>query len=406
MWQFLFWASVAAVFYTYVGYPIILLILGLFRRGRHVHRDHEPPSVCLIISAFNEENVIRHKIENSLELRYPRRLLRIVVASDGSDDGTVGIVNEYAGRGVNVVHHTERRGKSAMLNDVITGVTEDVVVFTDANSLFAPDAVERLTVHFADPQTGCVVGKLRYIDGDVSPVGRGESIYWRYEAVLSRLESRLRSVLVANGSIFAIRRELFRELYPDVANDLQIPADVAMQKRGVVYEPNAVATEQTAMHWHEEFDRKTRIILRGLTGFFVLRDRIRGFRRWQFVSRKLLRWMVGVFASIAFVANTLIADQSLFYTGLLAFHVAFYFTAMVGWMKRGDRTPNRFLYIPFYFTMVNSAALIAMARFVGGRRQQVWEKAHSTRGTSPDATLSVSSKESVDSRAEAVEYQR
>jgi len=404
MWQWLFWTGISVVIYTYFGYPLILWILGLFKRGHRVPDDQRQPSVCLLISAFNEESVIRQKIENSLQLDYPAALLRIVVASDGSDDATVAIGREYADRGVDVIHNAQRRGKSAMLNDVVGAAREDVLVFTDANSLFAPDAVGHLVRHFADPFTGCVVGKLRYVDDAASSVGRGESVYWRYEGILSRMESVLQSVIVANGSIFAIRRELFRTLYPDVANDLQIPADVAVQKRGIVYEPDAVATEHTAAHWHEEFERKTRIVLRGLTGSFVLRSRIRGFRRWQFVSRKLLRWMVGLFASIAFVTNTLIADTSLFYTALLAGHVAFYCAALLGWFRRGDPTPNRFLYIPFYFTMVNSDALLAIARFLSGRRQQVWEKAHSTRANGSGAEAATD--EPVDSPAEVAEFQR
>ncbi len=406
MWQLLFWASVAVVLYTYFGYLILLSIIGLFRRRRRVPAPDEHASVCLIISAFNEENVIRQKIENSLALHYPPDLLRIVVASDGSDDETVAIARGYEHRGVSVFHNAERRGKSAMLNNVVSRLEEEILVFTDANSLFSQDAVERLLESFADPLTGCAVGKLRYVDGGESSVGRGESMYWRYEELLSRMESRLQSVLVANGAIFAMRRELFREIYPDVANDLQIPADVANQKRGIVYNPRAIATELVAVHWYEEFERKTRIILRGLTGLFVLRRRISGFRRWQFISRKLLRWMVGGFASIAFLANTVIAGDSLVYTALLAGQIVFYFAALLGWMKRSHHGPNKFLSIPFYFTMVNSAALVAIVRFLAGRRQQVWEKAPSTRISSADPPSLGSADGSVDSPAEAVEFQR
>jgi len=386
MWQLLFWGSIAVVLYTYVGYPILLAILSVLRGKRTLSDQSARPSICLIISAFNERRVIRQKIENSLALQYPRDLLRIVVASDGSDDGTVEIVEEYAGQGVRLVHHAHRRGKSVMLGDVVPNVQEEIVVFTDANALFAEDAIAKLVRGFADPMTGCVVGKLRYTDGDATSVGKGEGAYWRYESWLSRMESRLQSVLIANGSIFAIRRELFRELYADVANDLQIPMDVANQNRGVLYDPEAIATEQTAAVWFEEFERKSRIVLRGLTGFATLRRRMRGMRLWQFVSRKLLRWTVGAFAAIAFVANTILAADSLAYTALLAGQVVFYFCAMLGWMKKGDVSPNRLFYIPFYFTMVNSAALFAIAAFLAGRRQRTWEKAESTRQSRPSAT--------------------
>lgn len=391
MWQLLFWVSVGVIAYSYFGYPALLYIIGRLRRaGADVSgvSGDGLPSVCLVISAYNEEAVIRSKIENSLALRYPADRLTILVASDGSSDGTVAIAADYEGAGVELAHFPERRGKSAVLNDVISSRREDIIVFTDANAVFAPDAVERLTERFRDPGIGCVVGKLRYVEDGATSVGRGEGVYWRYEALVSRLESTLQSVLVANGSIFAIRRGLFQELYPDVANDLQIPADVASQGFGVVYEPQALAEEHTSVYWQEEFDRKVRIVLRGLTGFATLRGRIRGMRRWQFWSHKLMRWMVGFFLFAAFGANIVLAEDSLFYTLTLAVQVIFYFAALNGWLTKGQGRPRRFSYIPFYFTMVNASAAIAFIRFLVGHRQRVWDKAASTRvvvaSTRPD----------------------
>lgn len=380
MWQLLFWGSVVVVGYTYFGYPALLFIIARFRRHRRAPGPAgAPPKVCLIISAFNEEAVIRDKIENSLSQRYPEDRLTILVASDGSDDDTIAIADEYADQGVLVRHWPDRRGKSSVLNDIVRELEHDVVVFTDANALFAPDAIETLVRPFADPGIGCVVGKLRYIERDSTSVGRGESVYWKYEAMISSLESELESVLVANGSIFAIRRECFRELYPDVANDFQVPFDVASQGYGVVYEPRARADEHTTVYWHEEFDRKIRIVLRGLTGFAALRKGIHGFRLWQFWSHKLLRWTVGFFIFAAFGANILLAGQSLFFTLTLAAQVVFYLAALNGWMTRGRGRPRRWLYIPFYFTMVNASAAIAIVKFLAGHRQSVWEKAESTR---------------------------
>ena len=380
MWQLVFWGSVALIVYPYFGYPALLYLLGRLRRLPAAPDVAPLPArVCLIVSAYNEEEVIREKIENSLALRYPSDRLTILVASDGSTDDTVAIAREYEGRGVEVRHFDERRGKSAVLNDVIASLDHEIVVFTDANAAFAPDAVEKMVERFADPRIGCVVGRLRYIEKGTSSVGRGESVYWRYEALISKLESAIQQVLVANGAIFAIRRDLFRELYPDVANDLQIPADVASQGRGLVYEPQALAEEHTAVYWQEEFDRKVRIVVRGLTGYSQLRDRIRGFRRWQFWSHKVLRWMVGFFLFSAFGANIILAEDSLFYTLTLAVQVVFYFAALNGWMVKGAARPRRLFYIPFYFTMVNGSAAIAIIKFLVGHRQRVWDKAASTR---------------------------
>jgi cellulose synthase/poly-beta-1,6-N-acetylglucosamine synthase-like glycosyltransferase len=339
MWQLLFWVSTAVIVYTYFGYPAALFVIG----------------------------------------KYAADKFTILVASDGSDDDTVSIAEEYADSGIVVRHWPRRRGKSTVLNDVVAGLDHDVVVFTDANTAFAADAVERLVRRFADPAIGCVVGKLRYVEGDPTSVGRGESVYWRYEGWISGLESRLESVLVAAGSIFAIRRGLFRELFPGVANDFQIPFDIARQGKGVVYEPHARADEHTTSRWQEEFDRKVRIVLRGLTGYAALRGRIRGFRLWQFWSHKMLRWMVGFFLFAAFGSNMVLAEDSLFFTLTLAVQVVFYLAALGGWMNKGAVRPRRALYVPFYFTMVNGSGVIAVIKFLMGHRQSVWEKAESTR---------------------------
>jgi cellulose synthase/poly-beta-1,6-N-acetylglucosamine synthase-like glycosyltransferase len=220
MWQFVFWLCIGLVLYSYFGYPLVLALLRRRRRRRPLATDGvDYPPLCLIISAFNEERVIRKKIENSLELEYPRDRYMILVASDGSNDDTVRIVQEYAEHGVHLVHSPERRGKSEVLNQVLPNIDAEIVVFTDANSMFEPDALEKLARHFSDDRIGCVVGKLRYIDRQTTSVGKGEGLYWKYEGVLSRLESSIGRVLVANGSIFAARRRLCGRLHPAVAND-------------------------------------------------------------------------------------------------------------------------------------------------------------------------------------------
>jgi cellulose synthase/poly-beta-1,6-N-acetylglucosamine synthase-like glycosyltransferase len=380
MWQFAFWFSIAVIAYTYLGYPLILFISARLTRRRPAQREMNGyPSVSLIISAFNEEKVIREKIENSFGLDYPRDRLTVVLASDGSDDGTVAIAREYTLRGLKVFHYPRRSGKSEVLNRVMKDITSDIVVFTDANALFATDALERLVRHFADPRIGSVVGKLRYVEDNASAVGKGEGAYWKYEGILSVLESALGTVLVANGSIFAIRRQLFVDLYPEVANDFQLPTEVASQGYDVVYEAEALALEPCTYFWREEFERKVRIVLRGLTGFQRLTDKFRGFRLWQFWTHKLMRWLMTPFLCIVLLSNTLLAGHSWFYTTTFVLQLAFYAAALNGWRMRRQRKSHPVSYIPFYFTMVNLAAVRAFARFLSGDRQAVWEKAESAR---------------------------
>ncbi len=382
MWQLLFWLSLGLLIYVYVGYPLALAALGRLRARRHPASAELPlPSMALVISAHNEEAVIREKVENSLQLRYDGRL-SIVVASDGSTDFTSDIAREYHERGVELMHWPVRRGKSAVLNDVIRARRDDVIVFTDANALFAPDAIARLAERFRRASVGCVIGELKYTR-DATPVGQGESLYWRYESLVKSLESRIESVLVANGAMFAARRSLLRELYLDVANDFQIPFDVAGHGAGVVYEPAAVALERTAELWEEEFGRKVRIVLRGITGYSRLHRRMGTLRAWQFVSHKLLRWSAGAILVALLASSAALARTSPWFAVFLALQLACYAAAFAGWLLRRRAVP-RVLYVPFYFTMVNAAALVALGRFVAGGRQATWEKAASTRVTPVD----------------------
>lgn len=380
MWQFVFWFTLAVVLYSYVGYPLVLFLAKKHRRReRYRFTGDYCPSVCLLISAFNEEKVIRKKIENSLSIDYPKDKLTILVASDGSDDRTVRIAEDYDDVNVKLFHRPVRSGKSAVLNEVMKTIHEEIVVFTDANSMFAEDAVQKLVYHFEDPRIGCVIGKLRYVDRHTSSVGKGEGLYWRYEALLSTLESSLESVLVANGSIFAIRRGLFPELYPEVANDFQIPIEIGARRYGVIYEPEAVAFERSTIFWQEEFHRKVRIIVRGLTGYSRLRKKLRGFRGWQFFSHKLLRWAIGPILTLTFLSNVILMRDSVFYTVTMMLQLFLYLAAINGWRVRKTRKPSPLFYLPFYFTMVNLAAVSAIAKFMSGERQRVWDKAESAR---------------------------
>ena len=374
----LFCGSIALILYSYAGYPVILMALGVFRARRRDREQAELPSVALIISAFNEERIIREKIENSLKIDYPRDRLRIIVASDGSDDETNAIVRSFENRNVVLKAFARREGKSATLNRAVLGLDEEIVVFSDANAFYREDAIRKLVRNFADEETGCVVGRLVYVDNS-SYVGKGESLYWRYESLLNRLESRLDSVLVATGTIFAIRRDLFRPVLRDVANDFQIPADIASQGYGVVYEDEAVAHEHATVLCREEFGRKRRIIVRGITGFNHLRHHFGGsLRVFQFVSRKLLRWWVGPMLPVLYLSNLALVGRPVF-AAIFVLHNLFYGMAIAGSILRRGRFKSRVLLVPFYFVMVNAAAFAAIVTYLTGGRLASWEKAETTR---------------------------
>ncbi len=382
--KILVFSVIALMAYIYVGYPLVLALIGVFLPRRRSRSEEDLPTVALIVSAYNEERVIREKIENCLDLDYPRRLLRIMISSDGSDDGTNDIVREYADRGVVLKAFDRREGKSATLNKTVLGIEEEVLVFSDANAFYRRDALRKLVRNFESPRTGCVVGKLVYLDNE-SYVGRGESLYWRYEGLLNRLESRLGSVLVATGTIFAIRRELFRPVNKDVANDFQIPADVASQGYDVIYEPEAVAFERSTYFFREEFSRKRRIVVRGLTGYSYLRRDFGGpLRSFQFFSRKLLRWCVGATLPLLYVASMMLVSDP-FFAGLFILQNLFYVFAAIGALLRRGKVRTRIFFVPFYFVMVNAAALAAIFTYVTGGRLSSWEKAETTRNVEEDS---------------------
>ena len=376
--RFLIFTIIGLVVYIYAGYPLILAVLGIFASRRSGRGGEQLPAIALIVSAHNEERIIREKIENCLKLDYPRDRLKIVVSSDGSVDGTNDIVREYEGRGVVLRAFANREGKSATLNKTVLGIEEQLLVFSDANAFYKEDALLRLVRNFDAEDIGCVVGKLVYLDNE-SYVGKGESLYWRYEGLLNRLESRLGSVLVATGTIFAIRRELFRPVMKDVANDFQMPVEVASQGYSVVYEPEAVAYERSTYFFREEFSRKRRIVVRGLTGFNYLRHDFGGtFRSLQFVSRKLLRWGVGATLPVVYAASMFLLDEPFFAVFFILQNI-FYVFAVIGALLRRGRVRTKIFFVPFYFVMVNAAAISAIFTYLTGGRLSSWEKAETTR---------------------------
>src|SRR5262249_32360786 len=233
--------------HTYLLYPLSLWAAIRIAGDRSRHRTSDvTPAVTLVISAYNEERWIRRKLENSLALDYPSDGLRIVVVSDGSSDGTVAIAREFTPRGVEVRAFPGRRGKVACLNDVVPSLRSDLVVMSDANSMYDPRSIRRLARHFADERIGCVCGRLRYENPGEEPAGASERVYWRYEGWLKKLESRLGSLLGANGSIYAYRRDLFRPVDPLMFCDDVIPIRIGIAGWMVIYDCEAWCTEETS----------------------------------------------------------------------------------------------------------------------------------------------------------------
>lgn len=367
--------------YVYVGYPLSLRFLALVRRFRPQLQSDSLPSVSVLISARNEEKDIAWKIQETLNWDYPAELLDIFIASDASEDRTDEIVQSFADPRVKLVRLERRAGKNEALNRLAKLATGEIFFFTDANSHIGPSCLRRMVRHFADPRVGCVTGADRTMKEEKeSAIGVGEKSYWGYELELQRLESNLGSVLICFGAIFCIRRSLFAPLQPDLANDLELPIRIGSAGYALLFEPHAWATEKATHSPKEEFNRRRRICGQGLLGFWRLRGTLTGLRAWQFVTRKFLRWMACLPLLFILIGTLGLVSHPTF-AAIFIVQLALYLLATLGWVlnTRNSRQSGLFA-LPFYFVLVNTAAMLGLLDACRGRRYSVWEVASLTRG--------------------------
>ena len=365
------------IIYPYLGYPIVLEILG--RRNTIIKENKGGfyPSVTVFIPAYNEAKVIKTKIKNSLALDYPRDKLEIIVASDGSTDNTENIVRDFSAAGVILFKSAMRKGKNFIINEFIPKCNGEIIIFTDANCLYKEDAVKKLIRNFSDENVGCVVGNLRYID-EKTLVGKGEGFYFRYESMIKKLESRYGTLVAANGSIYAIRKSLFVTLDLDVANDLAHPIQIADKGYKIVFEPEAIAYEKATSSFVEEFSRRSRIVTRGLTAFIrYWRDyhMLKGMWGFCFISHKFIRWFIPFFLIMILLLNFFL--YSSFFRVTLYSQLVFYSIGFIGIFSNGRL--GKFFSIPLYFCLINLAALVGILKYFSGKREAIWNKAESTR---------------------------
>ncbi len=370
------WFSLSAVLATYAVYPVSLMLLGALRRRRPPVAGNATPRVTLVVSAYNEAAVIRDKIENALALDYPRDRLEVMVISDGSDDGTDRIVASYADRGVVLKRQEPRAGKTSGLTRFVPRARGEVLVFSDANSMYQRDALRLLVRHFDDPAVGYVVGLQRYADTSSSAVGVSEGLYWRYETFIKVLESRFNSVVGGDGAIYAIRRELFRPLAADDINDFVNPLQIVARGYRGVFDSEAVCYEQTAGDFEGEFRRKMRIVNRSFRGVRrvpqVLNPWRVGWFAYQLTMHKLVRWCVPYFLLALLAANLLLvrAAPTWGYGALLSMQMIFYGVGLLHAVPR--LRCFKPVYVAYYFCMVNVAAAMGILTSFGGARFVTW----------------------------------
>jgi cellulose synthase/poly-beta-1,6-N-acetylglucosamine synthase-like glycosyltransferase len=379
----LFWASLLLLAYPYLGYPPVLYLLARWfpARPEQSLAADDLPAVTLIISAYNEERVIDAKLGNALGLDYPADRLEVLVVSDASDDRTDAIVREWQARDprVALVRQEERRGKSSGLNLALGRASGEIVAFSDANAMYRADALRELARPFRDPSVGYVVGAALYNTGSGSAATASEGLYWRLELLLKRLESRFFAVVGGDGAIYAIRRSLFWQLREDDINDFVNPLQIVAAGYRGVFNPDAVCFEDAAEEFAKEFRRKRRIVnrtwraVRRYGGALRLREHGRFlFCLW---SHKVIRWFGLPMLALVLVADLAIVatDPSPLYALILLGTLGGIVLALLGLRldRRGLPMP-RLVYLPYYFLLVNLAALLGIWDEARGVRHAVW----------------------------------
>ena len=382
--KYLFWIGIFIVFYTYLGYGILLYTLVRIKEVFHkpVRYDlTDPlPEVTLFIAAYNEEDIVAAKMKNCHALSYPVDKLKIVWVTDGSNDHTNEYLKKYPE--VTVLFQPERRGKTAALNRGIQHVTTPYVVFTDANTMLNADAITEIVRQFSNPKVGCVAGEKRVETATAQGATAGEGIYWKYESALKALDYRLYSAVGAAGELFAVRTELFEQMPPDtLLDDFILSLRIAQKGYKIAYCKEAYATETASLNMKEEEKRKIRIAAGGLQSVWRLRSLFNIFRygtlSFQFISHRVLRWTITPIVLFLLIPlNIILTCKSEFtYIFLLLLQVAFYIMAYAGYLLERRNLRNKLLFIPYYFSFMNINVIRGFFYLAGNKGNGAWEKA-------------------------------
>ena len=385
-----FWLFLILVVYTYIGYPLLIWLFSYFVSPSNKALI-ESPSVTLLIAAFNEENVIAQKIENSLHLVYPKEKLQILVVDDGSDDGTQQIVKNYMDRGVELAYNPPRRGKMAAINRAIQQARGDIVLFSDASNTYDADVINEISAPFSNSKIGAVVG-ARTIEAGSGGLGESEGLYWKYESFIQKSESTLGCCTGIVGEILAIRRDLFKAPPDGIINDdFYMAMQVVKQGFNVAYAPKARSFESISLNVLDGIERRKRIVAGRYQAIWHANRLLpwnRPFVVWQIISHKFLRPLVPLFMIGALVVNLfslifpsqqekwhllfLVAPNNwiMFFT-----QACFYLFAIGGrFFEKGNFGLLRVFYLPTFLFNSNWAALEGLYRFVTGKQTTIWKK--------------------------------
>ncbi|MCK9310908.1 MAG: glycosyltransferase family 2 protein [Bacteroidales bacterium] len=380
-----FWLGAFLVFYTYLGYGILLYVLVKIKEkffpAKAVSYSEEYPEVTLMIAAYNEESVIHEKMRNCRALQYPEGKLKIYWVTDGSNDKTDELLKTYSE--VYILHQPERKGKTAALNRGITFIKTPIVIFTDANTMLNQQAIIEIVKSFENPKVGCVAGEKRIKQEKTGDATAGEGIYWKYESTLKSLDDRLYSAVGAAGELFAIRTDLFEVMPEDtLLDDFILSMKIAQKGYKIAYCKNAYAIESPSSDMKEEEKRKIRISAGGLQSIYRLRSLLNPFKygilHFQYVSHRVLRWsLTPIIFFLLFPLNLVLLwnDPPFLYGILFSLQVLFYLSGYLGYRAAQKQIKNKLLYVPYYFLFMNLNVIKGIKYLREKRGSGVWEKA-------------------------------
>lgn len=372
--RIIFWSSALVLFYIYAGYPLLLLALAQLRK-RRLPGGGYTPFISILIAACNEESGIRRKLQQTLALDYPGDRLEVLVLSDGSTDQTDSIVTEFGDPRVRLVRIPERKGKTNAQNIGVLQARGEVLIFSDATTVYHLQALRYLVSNYQDPAVGAVSGRYQYFDAQQSPTGLGTIAFWNYENNIKIWQSRLRTLSGCCGCIYSVRRSAYTELAPDVISDLVQPLWVIQKGFRVVFEDRALAYEETTESTSEEFSMRVRVITRGMRGLLSVPELLKPWRYpWvslQLFSHKVVRWIAPVFWLSLLASNALLWNQP-YYRVLLPLQIAFYLLALLQLFAPLHRR-WKMLGVPLYFCTLNAAALFSTLELLRGKKYVVWQ---------------------------------
>ncbi len=378
----IFWTSFFAIAYTYFGYILLCILSGKLLGKDPVKKEYYP-SISVIVACYNEENVIREKIENLLSLDYPKDKIEIIIASESTDQ-TDAIISEYTRQSVKLYKYSGRNGKTRLIYNTVPHAKGEILIFSDANIIIKNDAIRIISSLFSDPKVGAATGLLTITNPLKSSISRGESIYKKYESALRKSNSRLGRVLNSDGALFAIRKDLYRPLSPDRGDDFELVIRVLINNYKSLFEPEAIAYEDASISAKAEISRKIRMVSWFTKSTLLLIKemffRLRFGLMLQIISHKLMRWFTPYFFIMLFISNVFLIENSGIYPIIFIIQIFAYTSGLIGIYQIGikKKKPHFFYGAAYYFLMYNYAFLIGTIKgMFPAKTSSSWEK---TRG--------------------------